>query len=61
MMTPEKIIIEAYAKYGEWLEIAGEKSPQLMINILASMLIKEREQNAYLQRRLDHVGINTRV
>ncbi len=49
-MTPEhNLINELYCKYGEWFESIGDdKSPLLMINILANMVIKQTENNEYL-------------
>lgn len=58
-MTPETLIKETHIKYSEWFEVAGEKSPQLMIHILASLLIKEKNENYYLNRRLHHDRIDS--
>ena len=53
-MDHDKIIIDLQLKYGEWLEMAGDKSSALMIHILASLLIKEREENSFLKKRLEY-------
>lgn len=57
---PDKLLLEINDKYGEWLEHAGDKAPATLCYILAKMIIKEREQNLYLTRRLEHERINTR-
>ena len=58
-MTQNELVLELQDKFGEWLEVAGENSPALMIHILSTLLIKEREQTSYLKRRLDHVCANS--
>jgi len=50
------IINEIENRFGEWLEHAGEKSPELLVHLLCTMVIKERELNLYYKRRLDYVS-----
>ena len=54
-MTTEQLISELSDKYGEWFETYQEQAPDLMIRLLASLLIREREENYCLKRRLDRV------
>lgn len=50
-MTPQQQLVNELAvKYSEWIEHVGEKAPQLMIHLLASLLIKEKEENEYLKK-----------
>ncbi|MGE3921073.1 MAG: hypothetical protein AB7F64_09135 [Gammaproteobacteria bacterium] len=44
------VIQELIEKYGEWLEMAGEKSSALMVNILAKELIRERAKAEYYEK-----------
>jgi hypothetical protein len=46
------IIQELMEKYGEWLEMAGDQSPALLINILANTLIQERAKIEYYEKLL---------
>lgn len=48
-----QIINDAYDKYSEHFEQAGDQSPLLMNHLLAQMVMKEREENTYLKSRLD--------
>lgn len=52
-MTPNQILNEIEQKYGEWIEQAGEKSPDLIIHILTVLLAKERSNTDYLKKVLD--------
>ena len=54
-MNQNDLILEINDRFGEWFEVAGDNSSALMINILANLVIKEREHNQYLTRRLQHV------
>lgn len=51
-MNENDIISEIQNRFGEWVEMAGEQSPDLMINILCKMVIQEREKNEYYERCL---------
>lgn len=51
-MNKNEILHEILSKYSEWFEMAGEKSPDLLVNILCDQLIKSREMNEYFERRL---------
>ena len=51
-MTSQDIISEVNDKYSEWLEMAGDNSPALLTDILASMLLKERENNELLSKMI---------
>lgn len=46
------ILDEIIDKYGEYIEMAGEKTPAFLIDILCKMVIKERELNEYYKKRL---------
>lgn len=58
-MNQNDLIIEINDKFGEWFEVAGDRSSDLMINILSNLLIKEREHNEYLTRRLQYVCVTS--
>ena len=50
-MSPQQAIIEDVAeRYSEWLEHAGDDAPQLMIHLLASLLVKEKEIVSYYRK-----------
>ena len=49
------IVLEIREKYSEWIESYGDKSNDLIINILANQLAAERSINEYYKRRLDYV------
>jgi hypothetical protein len=36
--------------YSEWLEMAGEQSPDVLVNILSSLLLSEKKENAYIRK-----------
>jgi len=58
----EAIIIQEMAdQYGEWLEMAGDKAPALMIHILAKKLLQERELNLCYKRRLNERDMSRRI
>ncbi len=44
------IVEEVKEKYSEWLEMAGEDSPALLIDILGSLLLKERSLTDYYKK-----------
>jgi len=46
------LIEELLVKYDEYLEMAADKAPLLMIDILSKLVIKERSHIEYLERRL---------
>lgn len=48
-MKTEQLIDEVIEKYGEWLEMADD-APNMLIEILANLLIKERELNDYYKK-----------
>lgn len=54
MKPKELLFAEIFDKYGEWIEMAGENTPDLMIEILSSMVIKEREKNEFYKLRIDY-------
>lgn len=39
-------------KYAEWLEMAGENSPALLLRIITRMYIKERDQREHVEKLL---------
>jgi hypothetical protein len=47
---PEHVLQEIEDRFGEYIEMAGTNSPILIINILARMLLIEREKNEYLEK-----------
>lgn len=53
MMNPHQLIEDVQLKYGEWLEMAGENAPALLNNILATIIIKEKEKNVYYERIIE--------
>lgn len=52
-MNEKQVLDELASDYSEWIEMAGEESPALLLNILAAKLIKEREKNAYYRKLLE--------
>ena len=60
MQPEDNLIFDIFCKYEEWFETVPEQHfDALLINILAKMVIKEREQNEYYKRK-DNVCFNTR-
>lgn len=51
-MKPMQLINELYDKYDEWFEVAGDQSPLLMNQVLAQMVIKEREDKEFYKNQL---------
>ncbi len=51
-MNPEKLIEDVSSRYSEWLEMAGDNSPAILSQILASLLLKEREKTSYYEKVL---------
>jgi hypothetical protein len=52
-MRQSRFVIEiVQEKYGEWLEMAGDDSPALLCDILASLLAREMDKNDYYIERL---------
>jgi hypothetical protein len=49
----QQLLEELLIRHDEYLEMAGERAPLLMIDILATIVIKERDTVHYLQKRLD--------
>lgn len=55
-MSPNQLLQEITDRHGEYLEMnTPEQLPNAMINILASMVIKERSLNEYYRKRLEYV------
>lgn len=54
-INKQSILAEVYEKYGEWLEMAGDDSPVLVIDILCNLLARERESSKYYARRIKDV------
>lgn len=48
-MKTEQLIDDVIEKYGEWLEMSDD-APSMLIDILANLLIKERELNDYYKK-----------
>jgi hypothetical protein len=51
-MKTEQLIMEINSKYGEWLEMAGEKSPLLLNNILINLLLREKDRVDFLEKKI---------
>lgn len=52
-MKPSQLVIEIVKeKYSEWLDMAGDNSPALLTDILASLLAKEMDEKSYYKERL---------
>ncbi len=49
------ILQELIEKYDEWFDMAGDRSPALMINILVNKLIEERSKCDYYEKLLKAV------
>ena len=49
-MNKQQLIQSINNKYSEYFEMEGEKSPSLMIDILAGLLIKERATVEYYKK-----------
>ena len=52
-MKAKELIHEVASKYSEWLEHAGDRAPALLCEILAQMLIKERDNANYYKMVLE--------
>jgi hypothetical protein len=50
-MTPDQIIAETAEKWGEYIQMADDKSA-IMTRLLASLLIQERKKNEYYEKRI---------
>ena len=48
------ILDEVVDRHGEYLDMAGEDSPALIMSILCQMVQKERDEVKYLKSRLYH-------
>lgn len=46
----QEIIDDIHEKYGEWLEMSGEKSSDMMNQILINLLIREREDKEWYKK-----------
>ena len=56
-MRPNEILIaELEEKYGEYLEMAGQDAPALLIQVLSQKLVEQIEINALLKKRLQNYG-----
>lgn len=51
-MHKDNLINVVSEKYSEWLEMAGEDAPRLLIDILAKLLVIEKQKNDYLSKVL---------
>lgn len=50
------IVEEVKEKYSEWLEMAGEEAPALLIDILGSLLLKEKSLTDYYKKVMRSQG-----
>lgn len=61
-MKQSQFIIEVVKeKYSEWLDMAGDNSPALLSDILASLLAKEMEEKSYYKERLKDYESKVRI
>lgn len=51
----DDIIVGILAKYSEYFEVLGDKSPEFLIKILANLLANECEKTDYLNKRVEHL------
>jgi hypothetical protein len=51
-MNAQQLLNDIYEKYGEWIEEAGLDGPLLMNQILAKMVLIERDKNEYYEKRI---------
>lgn len=49
-MKTEEILDELIEKYGEWLEMAGDNAPNLLIEIMSKLLLQEREEKEFYKK-----------
>lgn len=52
-MNETDVIIDAYNRAAEWIEMSDDPS-RIVMNILANKIIKMSEQIEYLENRLEH-------
>jgi chaperone required for assembly of F1-ATPase len=50
-MNPDQLIDEITDKWNEYIEMADDKSA-IKCKLLANLLIKERQKNEYLEKRM---------
>lgn len=61
-MKGSQFILEVVKeKYSEWLEMAGDDSPALLTDILASLLAKEMDEKSYYKERLKEFEIKVKL
>lgn len=53
-MSPSQLLSDVYEKYGEHIEMQGCNGPHLVNQILAQMVLIERDEKNYYLKRLDH-------
>ncbi len=53
-MNTQQLLDEIHDKYGEWIELEGANGPLLVNQILAKMVLIERDTNEYYRKRLNH-------
>lgn len=49
-MNSNDLINELIDKYGEWLEMAEHEADNLLIDILAKLVLKEREEKEFYKQ-----------
>jgi hypothetical protein len=48
------LVEEIKSKYSEWLEMAGDHAPALLIEILGNLLLKEKSLTQYYKKLIEH-------
>ncbi|HEY3527499.1 MAG TPA: hypothetical protein VGK47_14985 [Nitrososphaeraceae archaeon] len=61
MKGSQFVLDEVKEKYSEWLEMAGDDSPALLTDILASLLAKEMDEKSYYKERLKEFEIKVKL
>ncbi len=55
MDASQQLIVEYANKYMEYLEMAGDQSPALLLDILARKIIEQEKTINYYRQRLGYV------
>ncbi len=58
MTTKHDILDEVFGDYEEWIEVAGQDAPIIIIEILCVLVCKERDKNKQLQERITNERFN---
>lgn len=55
MDASQKLVHEYATKYMEYIEMAGDKAPALLLDILARKIIEQDKEINYYKNRLNYV------